>query len=108
MHEKVKQPAGVACCKRSAGLLPFLRTPEEPAFFRVLSADIGLEVVAWKRMLGSARRIRSSVPPIVPTGDTLRTWAEKHNITHIQPGNPQQNPYIERYKRTVRRDGYCF
>lgn len=31
-------------------------------------------------------------------------WAEKHGdtILHIQPGQPQQNTYIERYNRTVR------
>jgi len=36
----------------------------------------------------------------------LATWAEKHEIRieHIQPGNPQQNAYIERYNRTVRYD----
>ena len=37
---------------------------------------------------------------------TLAAWAEKQGITlvFIQPGNPQQNAYIERYKRTVRYD----
>jgi putative transposase len=36
----------------------------------------------------------------------LKTWAEKHGITlqYIQPGNPQQNAYVERYNRTVRYD----
>jgi putative transposase len=34
----------------------------------------------------------------------LQTWAEKQGISlmYIQPGNPQQNAYIERYNRTVR------
>ena len=33
-------------------------------------------------------------------------WAEKRKITiqHIQPGQPQQNAYIERYNRTVRHE----
>lgn len=36
----------------------------------------------------------------------LKAWAAKHNIKllFIQPGNPQQNAYIERYNRTVRYD----
>lgn len=35
---------------------------------------------------------------------TLKTWAEQQGIRidYIQPGNPQQNAYIERYNRTVR------
>jgi hypothetical protein len=34
----------------------------------------------------------------------LLEWAEKRKIAiqHIQPGQPQQNAYIERYNRTVR------
>ena len=33
-------------------------------------------------------------------------WAENNGIKldYIQPGNPQQNAYIERYNRTVRYD----
>lgn len=36
----------------------------------------------------------------------LTQWAEKHKVTliYIQPGNPQQNAYVERYNRTVRYD----
>ena len=36
----------------------------------------------------------------------LAEWSEKHKITllFIQPGNPQQNAYVERYNRTVRTD----
>lgn len=37
---------------------------------------------------------------------TLLEWAAKRHITliHTQPGNPQQNAYVERYNRTVRYD----
>ena len=36
----------------------------------------------------------------------LLIWAEKRGIIiqHIQPGQPQQNAYIERYNRTVRHE----
>lgn len=37
---------------------------------------------------------------------TLKQWAKSRNIklNYIQPGNPQQNAYIERFNRTVRYD----
>ena len=40
------------------------------------------------------------------TSNTLISWAMKQDIRidFIQPGNPQQNAYIERYNRTVRYD----
>jgi len=36
----------------------------------------------------------------------LAEWAIKHGIVLmiIQPGNPQQNAYVERYNRTARYD----
>jgi putative transposase len=36
----------------------------------------------------------------------LEQWAEEHKITltHIQPGKPAQNAYIERFNRTFRED----
>lgn len=39
-------------------------------------------------------------------GRTMLAWAAKRRITliHTQPGNPQQNAYVERYNRTVRYD----
>ena len=38
--------------------------------------------------------------------EKLMKWAEKLGISiqHIQPGQPQQNAYIERYNRTVRHE----
>ena len=38
--------------------------------------------------------------------ETLRKWAGKNKITiqYIQPGQPQQNAYVERYNRTVRHE----
>ena len=38
--------------------------------------------------------------------EKLMKWAEKHGVAilHIQPGQPQQNAYIERYNRTVRHE----
>lgn len=37
---------------------------------------------------------------------TLAKWADEQGITlaFIQPGNPQQNAYVERYNRTVRHE----
>lgn len=42
----------------------------------------------------------------IALGRSLLEWAEKHSITilYIQPGQPQQNDYIERYNRTVRHE----
>ncbi len=38
--------------------------------------------------------------------ETAPRWAKQEGITlgYIQPGNPQQNAYIERFNRTVRYD----
>ncbi len=49
--------------------------------------------------------IRSDNGPEYISG-TLKNWAEQHAIRldYIQPGNPQQNAYIERYNCTVRYD----
>ena len=60
------------------------------------------QVIEWR---GQPRTIRCDNGPEY-ISEKLRTWAEKRNITlqYIQPGNPQQNAYIERYNRTVRYD----
>ena len=60
------------------------------------------QVIEWR---GKPLSIRSDNGPEYISG-TLKNWAEQHAIRldYIQPGNPQQNAYIERYNRTVRYD----
>ena len=38
--------------------------------------------------------------------NALKDWAEQQDITisYIEPGNPQQNAYVERFNRTMRYD----
>ena len=59
-------------------------------------------IIEWR---GKPGTIRVDNGPEYISG-TLLEWAEKHaiNIQHIQPGQPQQNAYIERYNRTVRHE----
>ena len=64
-------------------------------------------IIEWR---GKPETIRVDNGPEYISG-TLLAWAEKRNITitHIQPGKPQQNAYIERYNRTVRHEWLgCF
>jgi putative transposase len=60
------------------------------------------QIIEWR---GKPQVIRSDNGPEYISG-TFIAWAEKRGIRldHIQPGNPQQNAYIERYNRTVRYD----
>lgn len=60
------------------------------------------QVIEWR---GKPQAIRSDNGPEY-ISDTLKNWAKQQNIRldYIQPGNPQQNAYIERYNRTVRYD----
>jgi putative transposase len=60
------------------------------------------QVIEWR---GKPLHIRCDNGPEY-ISHLLAQWAEKHKITllFIQPGNPQQNAYVERYKRTVRYD----
>lgn len=60
------------------------------------------QIIEWK---GKPYSIRCDNCPEY-TGNTRITWAEQQDIrlNFIQPGNPQQNAYIERYNRTVRYD----
>lgn len=58
------------------------------------------QVIEWR---GKPAAIRCDNGPEY-IGALLKAWAEKHGIRieYIQPGNPQQNAYVERYNRTVR------
>ena len=60
------------------------------------------QIIEWR---GQPQIIRSDNGPEYISG-TFIAWAERRGIRleHIQPGNPQQNAYIERYNRTVRYD----
>lgn len=60
------------------------------------------QIIEWR---GKPMRIRCDNGPEYISG-TLQTWAEREDIRidFTQPGNPQQNAYVERYNRTVRYD----
>ena len=59
-------------------------------------------IIEWR---GKPNTIRVDNGPEYISGKLL-IWAKKMGITiqHIQPGQPQQNAYIERYNRTVRQE----
>lgn len=59
-------------------------------------------IIEWREKPGTIRV--DNGPEYI--SETLRKWAEKHKMTiqHIQPGQPQQNAYVERYNRTVRHE----
>ena len=60
------------------------------------------QIISWR---GKPRVIRCDNGPENVSG-AVQTWANKHGIRieYIQPGQPQQNAYIERFNRTVRYD----
>lgn len=60
------------------------------------------QIIEWR---GKPSMIRVDNGPEY-VSHLLAEWAQKHRITlcHIQPGNPQQNAYVERYNRTVRNE----
>lgn len=60
------------------------------------------QIIEWR---GQPAAIRSDNGPEYISGK-LKTWAHEKGIAllYIQPGNPQQNAYVERFNRTVRYD----
>jgi putative transposase len=58
------------------------------------------QIIEWR---GKPSAIRSDNGPEY-ISSTVRDWADGHGIklVFIQPGNPQQNAYIERFNRTMR------
>jgi putative transposase len=60
------------------------------------------QIIEWR---GKPKRLRCDNGPEYISG-ALKQWAAEQHITlcYIQPGNPQQNAYIERFNRTVRYD----
>ena len=70
-----------------------------PASRVVRSLD---QIIEWR---GKPQQIRCDNGPEY-VSCILAEWAKTHGIKllFIQPGNPQQNAYIERYNRTVRYD----
>ncbi len=60
------------------------------------------QIIEWR---GKPIQIRCNNGPEYISGK-LMEWAEKQGVTiqHIQPGQPQQNAYIDRYNRTVRHE----
>ena len=59
-------------------------------------------IIEWRGKSGTIRV--DNGPEYI--SEKLMKWAVKHGVTiqHIQPGQPQQNAYIERYNRTVRHE----
>jgi putative transposase len=60
------------------------------------------QIIEWR---GKPKMIRCDNGPEY-ISSKLKDWAKKHEIeiSYIQPGNPQQNAYVERFNRTVRYD----
>jgi putative transposase len=57
-------------------------------------------IIEWR---GKPKRLRCDNGPEFISQE-LEIWTKQHGIQleFLQPGNPQQNAYVERYNRTVR------
>jgi putative transposase len=82
--------------REALGIEVDLSLPAE-RLFRALE-----QIISWR---GKPKVIRCDHGPENVSG-AVQTWARKHGIRieYIQPGQPQQNAYIERFNRTVRYD----
>ena len=60
------------------------------------------QIIEWR---GKPQSLRCDNGPEY-ISERLKQWAKDREITlsYIQPGNPQQNAYVERYNRTVRHE----
>jgi putative transposase len=60
------------------------------------------QIIEWR---GKPQRLRCDNGPEY-VSQMLHDWARQNGISLMftQPGNPQQNAYVERYNRTVRYD----
>jgi putative transposase len=58
------------------------------------------QIISWR---GKPKAIRSDNGPEY-ISEIFKQWARQQNIElrYTQPGNPQQNAYVERFNRTVR------
>ncbi len=58
------------------------------------------QLIEWR---GKPKRIRTDNGPEY-ISELMGKWCDQHGIEHVftQPGNPQQNAYVERFNRTVR------
>lgn len=60
------------------------------------------QIIQWR---GKPQKIRCDNGPEY-LSDAIKQWAkdQKVQILYIQPGNPQQNAYVERFNRTARNE----
>ena len=78
----------------------------QPSCYRQDSPLLKTSIIFWGDY-SKPRQIRCDNGPEYISA-VLARWAEDRGIElcFIQPGNPQQNAYVERYNRTVRYDWF--